>query len=98
MTVPSTALDDIHAFLPCPTPEAWVHAALEQQELLLIDHANCEKKAASTALQLLYRYTDDFDLLNKMSRLAIKASRPRAMRQGCMRPSGVANRSGASTP
>ena len=70
MTVPSTALDDIHAFLPCPTPEAWVHAALEQQELLLIDHANCEKKAASTALQLIYRYTDDFDLLNKMSRLA----------------------------
>jgi tRNA-(ms[2]io[6]A)-hydroxylase len=70
VTVPSTALDDIHAFLPCPTPEAWVHAALEQQELLLIDHANCEKKAASTALQLIYRYTDDFDLLNKMSRLA----------------------------
>jgi tRNA-(ms[2]io[6]A)-hydroxylase len=37
---------------------------------MLIDHANCEKKAASTALNLIYRYTDDFDLLNKMSRLA----------------------------
>ena len=39
-------------------------------ELLLIDHANCEKKAASTALNLMYRYVDNFDLLNKMSRLA----------------------------
>jgi tRNA-(ms[2]io[6]A)-hydroxylase len=37
---------------------------------LLIDHANCEKKAASTALNLMYRYVDNFDLLNKMSRLA----------------------------
>jgi len=64
------ALDAILTFLPCSTPAAWIGAALEQQELLLIDHANCEKKAASTALQLLYRYTDDFDLLNKLSRLA----------------------------
>ena len=37
---------------------------------MLIDHANCEKKAASTALSLINRYTDNFDLLNKMSRLA----------------------------
>jgi tRNA-(ms[2]io[6]A)-hydroxylase len=37
---------------------------------MLIDHANCEKKAASTALNLMYRYVDNFDLLNKMSRLA----------------------------
>ncbi|RLA30281.1 MAG: tRNA-(ms[2]io[6]A)-hydroxylase [Gammaproteobacteria bacterium] len=65
-----SALDDIHAFLPCPTPDSWIAAALEHQDLLLIDHANCEKKAASTALNLLYRYTDDFDLLNKLSRLA----------------------------
>jgi len=65
-----SALDDIHTFLPCPTPDSWIAAALEHQDLLLIDHANCEKKAASTALNLLYRYTDDFDLLNKLSRLA----------------------------
>ena len=36
---------------------------------MLVDHANCEKKAASTALNLIYRYTDNFELLNKMSRL-----------------------------
>jgi tRNA 2-(methylsulfanyl)-N6-isopentenyladenosine37 hydroxylase len=57
-------------FLPCRTPDAWVEQALVNIPTLLIDHANCEKKAASTALNLMYRYTDNFDLLNKMSRLA----------------------------
>lgn len=57
-------------FLPCRTPDAWVETALANIPILLIDHANCEKKAASTALNLMYRYTDNFDLLNKMSRLA----------------------------
>ena len=37
---------------------------------MLIDHANCEKKAAATALSLMHRYTDNAALLNKMSRLA----------------------------
>ena len=37
---------------------------------MLIDHAHCEKKAASTALSLMYRYVDNTDLLNRMSRLA----------------------------
>jgi tRNA-(ms[2]io[6]A)-hydroxylase len=36
----------------------------------LIDHANCEKKAAGTALSLLYRYVDKPELLRRMSRLA----------------------------
>jgi len=66
----ASALDEINAFLPCPTPDRWVENALENQSLMLIDHANCEKKAASTALSLINRYTDNFDLLNKMSRLA----------------------------
>lgn len=38
--------------------------------LLLADHAHCEKKAASTAMTLMFRYVDRSDLLNKMSRLA----------------------------
>lgn len=65
-----SVLEEINTFLPCPTPDGWVDAALENQEIMLIDHANCEKKAASTALNLIYRYIDNFDLLNKMSRLA----------------------------
>jgi tRNA-(ms[2]io[6]A)-hydroxylase len=62
--------DTILEFLLCETPDSWVEAAVAQPKLLLIDHANCEKKAASTALNLMYRYVDDYVLLNKMSRLA----------------------------
>ncbi|WP_152485314.1 tRNA-(ms[2]io[6]A)-hydroxylase [Halomonas sp. THAF5a] len=61
---------ELLAFLPCATPDAWVTWALENPELLLIDHAQCEKKAASTAMSLLYRYVDQPLLLTKMSQLA----------------------------
>lgn len=63
-------LASINAFLRCETPDAWVAAALDNQETLLIDHANCEKKAAATAMNLMYRYTEKPDLLKKMSQLA----------------------------
>ncbi len=66
----TAALDAIHNFLPCRTPQRWIENALANQGLMLIDHAHCEKKAASTALSLMYRYVDNTDLLNKMSRLA----------------------------
>ncbi|WP_299235856.1 tRNA-(ms[2]io[6]A)-hydroxylase [uncultured Halomonas sp.] len=62
--------DELLAFLGCRTPDAWVAWALENPELLLIDHAQCEKKAASTAMSLLYRYVDQPLLLTKMSQLA----------------------------
>ncbi|HEV8077197.1 MAG TPA: tRNA-(ms[2]io[6]A)-hydroxylase [Marinobacter sp.] len=65
-----SAHDSINEFLPCRTPQAWIDNALANQDLLLIDHAHCEKKAASTALSLMYRYVDNADLLHKMSRLA----------------------------
>lgn len=57
-------------FLHCRTPDAWISAAIEDLPTLLIDHANCEKKAANTALTLMNRYINNHDLLNKMSRLA----------------------------
>lgn len=65
-----TALEEIKQFLACETPQAWIDVALTQQPLLLIDHAHCEKKAASTAMTLMFRYVDRPDLLRKMSRLA----------------------------
>ncbi|MDG1082067.1 MAG: tRNA isopentenyl-2-thiomethyl-A-37 hydroxylase MiaE [Porticoccaceae bacterium] len=65
-----SALAEIQTFLPCATPDRWIENALENQRVMLVDHANCEKKAASTALSLINRYTDNFELLNKMSRLA----------------------------
>lgn len=57
-------------FLGCATPQAWLDAALAHLDVLLLDHANCEKKAASTAMNLLFRYSDKLPLLAAMSRLA----------------------------
>ena len=69
--MPSTVdLTPIFDFLPCRTPNAWLSAAVKSLPILMIDHANCEKKAAATAMSLMRRYTDNTPLLNKMSRLA----------------------------
>ncbi len=52
------------------TPKRWVEWAVQSRDLLLLDHANCEKKAASTALALMFAYAEDLDLADRMSRLA----------------------------
>ena len=62
-------MDEILEFLACETPPEWIDCALKNQSALLIDHANCEKKAASTAMKLLYRHTSKAQLLRKMSQL-----------------------------
>lgn len=63
-------IPEIEAFLGCRTPDAWVQAALADQETMLIDHKNCEFKAASTALSLIAKYNTHIDLIHMMSRLA----------------------------
>ncbi len=57
-------------FLGLPTPAAWLAAAGERLPELLLDHANCELKAASSALALIYRYPGRDELVWRMSRLA----------------------------
>jgi tRNA 2-(methylsulfanyl)-N6-isopentenyladenosine37 hydroxylase len=56
--------------LKAATPAAWIAQACAETDVLLIDHANCEKKAASTALSLMFAYAEDLELTGKMSRLA----------------------------
>jgi tRNA-(ms[2]io[6]A)-hydroxylase len=56
-------------FLHCATPDRWLENALNNPVLLLLDHANCEKKAASSALHLIYRCTDNADVMESMSKL-----------------------------
>lgn len=57
-------------FLGTPTPAAWVAEACTRIPELLHDHANCELKAASTALGFIYRYPERTQLVQRMSRLA----------------------------
>jgi tRNA-(ms[2]io[6]A)-hydroxylase len=59
-----------HPLLRAATPASWVSRACATRDILLIDHANCEKKAASTALSLMFAYAEDLELTGKMSRLA----------------------------
>jgi tRNA 2-(methylsulfanyl)-N6-isopentenyladenosine37 hydroxylase len=66
----SSAAAFAHPLLSAATPDAWVAEACALPDLLLIDHANCEKKAASTALALMFAYAEDLELTDKLSRLA----------------------------
>ncbi|WAC48752.1 tRNA-(ms[2]io[6]A)-hydroxylase [Asticcacaulis sp. SL142] len=63
-------LPAIHDFLQSETPAAWIDAALANQDILLLDHKNCEYKAATNALNLMAKYCTREVLMNAMSRLA----------------------------
>ncbi|MCJ8302735.1 tRNA isopentenyl-2-thiomethyl-A-37 hydroxylase MiaE [Shewanella sp.] len=56
-------LAPIHAFLGCETPDSWIEVAKKPESLsdLLIDHCNCELKAAQTAMFLIRKYAIDKD-------------------------------------
>ena len=60
-TILNTLLAPIHAFLHCHTPDSWIEKARLPENLprLLIDHCNCELKAAQTAMLLMRKYAVD---------------------------------------
>ena len=64
------------ALLLAPTPADWVAEAARRWPELLLDHANCEKKAASTALALLFAYPEDRTLALSLARGALRTSEP----------------------
>ena len=66
----SSLPENIATFFDTPTPDSWLLEAGARVPELLLDHANCELKAASTALGFLYRYPDRTELAQRMSRLA----------------------------
>jgi tRNA-(ms[2]io[6]A)-hydroxylase len=68
MSAPELAVPEV--ILLAATPESWVTAARERWQELLVDHLGCEKKAASTALALIFAYPEDTALTQALSRLA----------------------------
>lgn len=56
--------------LASDTPVGWVQEAERHLDLLLVDHAHCEKKAASTALNLMFRYPNATFLYRPLAALA----------------------------
>lgn len=76
--------------LRAATDSKWFDVACERWQELLVDHANCEKKAASTALSLIFTYADDLDLTSRLSRLAREELRHFEQVQKYMLDAGVA--------
>ncbi|MEZ5498930.1 MAG: tRNA-(ms[2]io[6]A)-hydroxylase [Steroidobacteraceae bacterium] len=60
----------MNPILAAATPGAWLEQAARRWRELLIDHANCEKKAASTALAMIFAYPEDTALCAQLARLA----------------------------
>ena len=75
--------------LLAPTPQRWFEVAADRWRELLVDHANCEKKAASTALSLIFTYADDLQLTDRLSRLAREELRHFEQVQKMMQELGV---------
>lgn len=57
-------------FLSARTPKEWLACAAKNIPLLLIDHAHCERKAATSALNFICKYSRHRELLDVMSPLA----------------------------
>jgi len=76
--------------LRAATPQAWAEHAAREWRTLLVDHANCEKKAASTALALMFAYPEDRALSLAMARLAREELRHFEQVQKLMQQLGVA--------
>lgn len=57
-------------FLQQPTSTAWVQQAITHLDIILIDHAQCERKAAGTAIQMMSRYPSSAKLVRELTAIA----------------------------
>ncbi|WP_269622422.1 tRNA-(ms[2]io[6]A)-hydroxylase [Prochlorococcus marinus] len=57
-------------WLKSSTSQSWIKQAIANPIEILIDHANCERKAAGFAIQLMFRYLSEPGLAEVLSPLA----------------------------
>lgn len=62
-------IEHIYRFLGSKTSTKWLAVAKNNLPILLQDHANCEKKAAGTAMNLIFRYEFHHELQEKLAQL-----------------------------
>ena len=89
MAAPDLTPAAIASFCESRTPGAWIAEACTRIPELLLDHANCELKAASTAISFLYRYPERGLLAERMSRLAREELRHYEQVRKLMRERGI---------
>ncbi len=90
MAVSVATPDAVGEFLGTATPPAWIEEALGRLPELLNDHANCELKAASTAMATIYRYPERGALCASLSRLAREELRHYEQVRQLMEREGIA--------
>ncbi len=57
-------------FLTEPTSDAWIKQTLANMDVILLDHSHCERKAASVALKLMFRYSSYQRLVRELTAIA----------------------------
>jgi tRNA 2-(methylsulfanyl)-N6-isopentenyladenosine37 hydroxylase len=57
-------------FLTEPTSDAWIKQTLANMDVILLDHSHCERKAASVALKLMFRYSSYERLVRELTAIA----------------------------
>ncbi len=57
-------------FLQQPTSMAWVEQAIANLDTILLDHSQCERKAAGVALNLIFRYPSSAKLVRALTAIA----------------------------
>src|SRR5689334_25407153 len=55
--------------LQCDTPSRWLEQVDRDLPAILIDHAHCEKKAAGSALNLIFAYVENIELCREMTEI-----------------------------
>ncbi|NWF60892.1 MAG: tRNA-(ms[2]io[6]A)-hydroxylase [Fischerella sp.] len=52
------------------TCSAWVEQAISHIDIILLDHAQCERKAAGVALNLIFRYPSNAKMVRELTKIA----------------------------
>jgi len=67
--VSSSTVTKINILLQ-PTQDVWLETAIANLDTILLDHSHCERKAASVALNLMFRYPAHQQLVRNLTAIA----------------------------
>ncbi len=56
--------------LESPTSDAWIEQAINNLDVILLDHSHCERKAAGVAINMMFRYPSYAVLVRKLTAIA----------------------------
>lgn len=68
----NTKLKDFFIPLQTQTPKAWIDAVLANFDAFLQDHADCERKASSMAMSLIYRAPNRTEIIPELIETALE--------------------------